>query len=362
MSGLLINKISILNYKNILDKTFNFDNKINCFVGNNGVGKTNILDSIYHLAIGKSSFSISNENNINHESEFMLLDGLFSINNKKENITCSLKRNETKVLKRNEKIYKKLSDHFGLIPVVLISPYDTNLIIEGSSERRKFMDSIISTYDKNYLQNIITHGKLIKQRNKILKYFNKSAKIDMDSILVYNDQIVKLSKPIHECRKNFVSEFVPLVIDKYNNISGKNEKVALQYKSDLNENEIGDLLEKSFQKDMILQFTSCGIHKDDLIFKIDNNSIKRFGSQGQQKSFLISLRFAEFEFLKNSNDLAPILLMDDIFDKLDIQRVKNIVDLVNSSEFGQLFVSDTDKPRIEKVIRSLKNSSEIFEI
>ena len=362
MSGLLINKISILNYKNILDKTFNFDNKINCFVGNNGVGKTNILDSIYHLAIGKSSFSISNENNINHESEFMLLDGLFSINNKKENITCSLKRNETKVLKRNEKIYKKLSDHFGLIPVVLISPYDTNLIIEGSSERRKFMDSIISTYDKNYLQNIITHGKLIKQRNKILKYFNKSAKIDMDSILVYNDQIVKLSKPIHECRKNFVSEFVPLVIDKYNNISGKNEKVTLQYKSDLNENEIGDLLEKSFQKDMILQFTSCGIHKDDLIFKIDNNSIKRFGSQGQQKSFLISLRFAEFEFLKNSNDLAPILLMDDIFDKLDIQRVKNIVDLVNSSEFGQLFVSDTDKPRIEKVIRSLKNSSEIFEI
>tara|TARA_B100000401_G_scaffold333365_1_gene232498 strand:+ start:2650 stop:3738 length:1089 start_codon:yes stop_codon:yes gene_type:complete len=362
MSGLLINKISILNYKNILDKTFNFDNKINCFVGNNGVGKTNILDSIYHLAIGKSSFSISNENNINHESEFMLLDGLFSINNKKENITCSLKRNETKVLKRNEKIYKKLSDHFGLIPVVLISPYDTNLIIEGSSERRKFMDSIISTYDKNYLQNIITHGKLIKQRNKILKYFNKSAKIDMDSILVYNDQIVKLSKPIHECRKNFVSEFVPLVIDKYNNISGKNEKVTLQYKSDLNENEIGDLLEKSFQKDMILQFTSCGIHKDDLIFKIDNNSIKRFGSQGQQKSFLISLRFAEFEFLKNSNDLAPILLMDDIFDKLDIQRVKNIVDLVNSSEFGQLFVSDTDKPRIEKVIKSLKNSSEIFEI
>ncbi len=362
MSGLLINKISILNYKNILDKTFNFDNKINCFVGNNGVGKTNILDSIYHLAIGKSSFSISNENNINHESEFMLLDGLFSINNKKENITCSLKRNETKVLKRNEKIYKKLSDHFGLIPVVLISPYDTNLIIEGSSERRKFMDSIISTYDKNYLQNIITHGKLIKQRNKILKYFNKSAKIDMDSILVYNDQIVKLSKPIHECRKNFVSEFVPLVIDKYNNISGKNEKVTLQYKSDLNENEIGDLLEKSFQKDMILQFTSCGIHKDDLIFKIDNNSIKRFGSQGQQKSFLISLRFAEFEFLKNSNDLAPILLMDDIFDKLDIHRVKNIVDLVNSSEFGQLFVSDTDKPRIEKVIRSLKNSSEIFEI
>ena len=224
------------------------------------------------------------------------------------------------------------------------------------------MDSIISTYDKNYLQNIITHGKLIKQRNKILKYFNKSAKIDMDSILVYNDQIVKLSKPIHECRKNFVSEFVPLVIDKYNNISGKNEKVTLQYKSDLNENEIGDLLEKSFQKDMILQFTSCGIHKDDLIFKIDNNSIKRFGSQGQQKSFLISLRFAEFEFLKNSNDLAPILLMDDIFDKLDIHRVKNIVDLVNSSEFGQLFVSDTDKPRIEKVIRSLKNSSEIFEI
>ena len=157
MSSLLLNKISILNYKNILDKTFNFDSKINCFIGNNGVGKTNILDSIYHLAIGKSSFSVSSENNINHDSEFMLLDGVFLINEKKENITCSLKRNETKVLKRNEKVYKKLSNHFGLIPVVLISPYDTNLIIEGSFERRKFMDSIISTYNMTYLQNIITH-------------------------------------------------------------------------------------------------------------------------------------------------------------------------------------------------------------
>ena len=362
MSRLALNKISILNYKNILDKTFNFDNKINCFVGHNGVGKTNILDSIYHLAIGKSCFSISNENNINHGSEFMLLDGLFSINDNEENITCSLKRNETKVLKRNEKIYKKLSDHFGLIPLVLISPYDTNLIVEGSFERRKFMDSIISTYDKTYLQNIITHGKLIKQRNKILKYFNKSAKVDMDSILIYDEQIIKLSEPIHKCRKKFVNEFIPIVIEKYNNISGKNEKVTLDYRSDLNDNNVSDLLKKSFQKDMILQFTSCGIHKDDLIFKIDNNSIKKFGSQGQQKSFLISLRFAEFEFLKNNNNLSPILLMDDIFDKLDIERVKNIVDLVNSSEFGQLFVSDTDKTRIEKVLKSLKNSSKIFEI
>ena len=266
------------------------------------------------------------------------------------------------MLKRNEKIYKKLSDHFGLIPLVLISPYDTNLIVEGSFERRKFMDSIISTYDKTYLQNIITHGKLIKQRNKILKYFNKSAKVDMDSILIYDEQIIKLSEPIHKCRKKFVNEFIPIVIEKYNNISGKNEKVTLDYRSDLNDNNVSDLLKKSFQKDMILQFTSCGIHKDDLIFKIDNNSIKKFGSQGQQKSFLISLRFAEFEFLKNNNNLSPILLMDDIFDKLDIERVKNIVDLVNSSEFGQLFVSDTDKTRIKKVLKSLKNSSKIFEI
>ena len=197
---------------------------------------------------------------------------------------------------------------------------------------------------------------------KILKYFNKSAKVDMDSILIYDEQIIKLSEPIHKCRKKFVNEFIPIVIEKYNNISGKNEKVTLDYRSDLNDNNVSDLLKKSFQKDMILQFTSCGIHKDDLIFKIDNNSIKKFGSQGQQKSFLISLRFAEFEFLKNNNNLSPILLMDDIFDKLDIERVKNIVDLVNSSEFGQLFVSDTDKTRIEKVLKSLKNSSKIFEI
>ena len=184
----------------------------------------------------------------------------------------------------------------------------------------------------------------------------------MDSILIYDEQIIRLSEPIHKCRKKFVNEFIPIVIEKYNSISGKNEIVTLDYRSDLNENSIGDLLKNSFQKDMILQFTSCGIHKDDLIFEIDSNSIKKFGSQGQQKSFLISLRFAEFEFLKNNNNLSPILLMDDIFDKLDIQRVKNIVDLVNSSEFGQLFVSDTDKSRIKKVLESLKNSSKIFEI
>ena len=357
-----LKKISIINYKNIVDKEYNLDPKINCFVGNNGVGKTNILDSIYHLALGKSYFNLRNDQLINKDEDFMVIDGLFDLNGKKENIICSIKRGDKKNLKRNGKTYKKFSNHIGLIPVVLISPYDNDLINEGSSERRKFIDSIISQNNKEYLINLIAYSRVIQNRNSLLKQYNKSVDFDLDTIKIYDDQIIKLSEPIFMARKNFFNDFKDLVIEKYDQISENQEKISIEYKSDLFDSEIKNLIENSFQKDVILQYTSSGIHKDDFIFNLDGSRIKKFGSQGQQKSFLIALKLAQFEYLKNKTGNSPILLLDDIFDKLDLIRVKRIVEIVNSTNFGQLFLSDTDRERIEKVLLSLNLSSKIFDV
>ena len=357
-----LKKISIINYKNIVDKEYNLDPKINCFVGNNGVGKTNILDSIYHLALGKSYFNLRNDQLINKNEDFMVIDGLFDLNGKKENIICSIKRGDKKNLKRNGKTYKKFSNHIGLIPVVLISPYDNDLINEGSSERRKFIDSIISQNNKEYLINLIAYSRVIQNRNSLLKQYNKSVDFDIDTIKIYDDQIIKLSEPIFMARKNFFNDFKDLVIEKYDQISENQEKISIEYKSDLFDSEIKNLIENSFQKDVILQYTSSGIHKDDFIFNLDGSRIKKFGSQGQQKSFLIALKLAQFEYLKNKTGNSPILLLDDIFDKLDLIRVKRIVEIVNSTNFGQLFLSDTDRERIEKVLSSLNLSSKIFDV
>ena len=357
-----LKKISIINYKNIVDKEYNLDPKINCFVGNNGVGKTNILDSIYHLALGKSYFNLRNDQLINKNEDFMVIDGLFDLNGKKENIICSIKRGDKKNLKRNGKTYKKFSNHIGLIPVVLISPYDNDLINEGSSERRKFIDSVISQNNKEYLINLIAYSRVIQNRNSLLKQYNKSVDFDLDTIKIYDDQIIKLSEPIFMARKNFFNDFKDLVIEKYDQISENQEKISIEYKSDLFDSEIKNLIENSFQKDVILQYTSSGIHKDDFIFNLDGSRIKKFGSQGQQKSFLIALKLAQFEYLKNKTGNSPILLLDDIFDKLDLIRVKRIVEIVNSTNFGQLFLSDTDRERIEKVLSSLNLSSKIFDV
>ena len=362
MISLFLKKISIINYKNILDKEYKLDPKINCFVGDNGVGKTNILDAVYHLSMGKSYFNVKNDQLINRGKDYMLVDGVFELNNKNESIVFSLKIGEKKVLKRNGKPYKKFSNHIGLIPVVLISPYDNDLINEGSSERRKFIDSIISQNDKEYLINLIAYTRVIQNRNKLLKQYNRSVDFDLDTIKVYDDQIYKLSEPIFKARDKFIKEFTPLVLEKYKHISDDKEKISIEYKSDLINNNIENLIKDSFQKDVILQYTSVGLHKDDFVFNIDENRIKRFGSQGQQKSFLIALKLAQFDYLKNETGNSPILLMDDIFDKLDLMRVKRIVEIVNSTNFGQLFLSDTDKERIEKVLSSLNLSSKIFEV
>tara|TARA_B100001094_G_scaffold59448_1_gene54913 strand:- start:758 stop:1846 length:1089 start_codon:yes stop_codon:yes gene_type:complete len=362
MKTLILNKLSLINYKNFDTESFDLDQKINCFVGDNGVGKTNVLDSIYHLATTKSYFHSLSSQSINHKAEFMVIEGNFKKGEKSENIVNSLKKGKKKTIKRNGKIYKKFSDHIGLIPLVMISPYDRDLIQEGSSNRRKFIDNVISQNNKTYLNQIISYQKILSQRNALLKYFKKNNTFDISILKVYDNQLSKLSLPIYKTRLDFFKNFVPVFVDRYNSISQNKEKVDISYESQLNYESLDSLLENSLEKDRIIQYTSCGIHKDDLIFEIDGFPIKKFGSQGQQKSFLISLKLAQFDYLKIESNSSPILLLDDIFDKLDNKRVQQLIHLVNNDEFGQLFISDTDYNRTKSIIEKIDSSFKMFEL
>ena len=357
-----LKQLSLLNYKNISDKSFDFDEKVNCFVGKNGRGKTNILDAIFHLSYGKSYFNPLAVQNIKHEEDFFLIDGIFFKNEKEEKIACSLKRGQKKVLKRNNKIYDKLSDHLGFIPLVIISPSDTNLISGGSDVRRKFIDSVISTLDNSYLNELIQYNKLVAQRNALLKYFALNQSFDNETLSIYNEQITPIGTNIFEKRKQFLEDFIPIFQKYYQLITDNAENVQLVYSSNLFENTFEELLINNINKDRALQYTSVGIHKDDLSFEIDNYPIKKFGSQGQQKSFLIALKLAQFDFIKQQSGVLPILLFDDIFDKLDESRVQKIVAMVNDEVFGQIFISDTHVERTEAIIKSTHQSYAIFQL
>jgi DNA replication and repair protein RecF len=354
--------LNLINYKNFKNQTFEFNSKVNCFVGSNGVGKTNILDAIYHLSFGKSYFNPIASQNIKHDEDFFVVDGRYSKDLKEEKIIVSLKKGGKKVIKRNSKSYNRFSDHIGLLPLVIISPVDRDLITEGSDLRRKFIDGVISQNDKIYLDQIIRYNKILFQRNSLLKQFYLSRTFDHDTIEIYDEQLSKIGNLIFNKRKEFLELFSPIFFEKYSIISNNKEKVNLNYKSQLKNHRLQDLLISNIEKDKVLQYTSAGTHKDDIEFLIGNYPIKKFGSQGQQKSFLIALKLAQYEVLKAKSGNSPILLLDDIFDKLDSKRVKQIIKMVNDSNFGQLFISDTDAKRTENVVKSAHDNYEIFKL
>ncbi len=357
-----LNTLSLVNYKNFESQVFDFDSKINCFVGANGIGKTNALDAIYHLAFGKSYFNPVALQNIKHGEEFFVIDGSFTKNERKEKIVVSLKRGQKKVIKRNGKAYEKFSEHIGFIPLVIISPADRNLIIEGSDTRRKFIDSVISQSDKSYLTTLISYNKVLSQRNALLKYFALNNTFNADTLAVYNEQMTGYGNEIFKKREEFLKIFIPIFLQRYNAISLSKESINLEYKSDLFQNDLNQLLDQNLNKDKALQYTSVGIHKDDLIFLIDGFPIKKFGSQGQQKSFLIALKLAQFDFIKQQSGVSPILLLDDIFDKLDENRVSQIISLVDDDHFGQIFISDTHADRTENIVKQIHQSYKLFKL
>ncbi len=359
---MILKTLSLLNYKNFDSKTFQFDSKINCFVGPNGVGKTNVLDAIYHLSFGKSYFNPVSSQNIKHNADFFVIDGLYNKDERDEKIIVALKKGQKKTLKRNGKLYNRFSDHIGFLPLVIISPADRDLITEGSDTRRKFIDGVISQGDKVYLNDLIKYNKVISQRNALLKYFALNATFNADTLEIYNHQLTELGSNIFEKRDAFLKEFIPIFKERYKVISNNNEEVNLIYKSDLFKDSLNNLLVKTLKKDRALQFTSVGVHKDDLSFEIEQYSIKKFGSQGQQKSFLIALKLAQFDFIKSHSGVNPILLLDDIFDKLDEQRVVQIITLVENENFGQLFITDTHPERTEQIIKNTHQTYQIFNL
>lgn len=359
---MILKTLSLLNYKNFDSQTFQFDSKINCFVGPNGVGKTNVLDAIYHLSFGKSYFNPVSSQNIKHNADFFVIDGLYNKDERDEKIIVALKKGHKKTLKRNGKLYNRFSDHIGFLPLVIISPADRDLITEGSDTRRKFIDGVISQGDKVYLNDLIKYNKVISQRNALLKYFALNATFNADTLEIYNHQLTELGSKVFEKRDSFLKEFIPIFKERYKVISNNNEEVNLIYKSDLFKDSLNNLLVKTLKKDRTLQFTSAGVHKDDLSFEIEQYSIKKFGSQGQQKSFLIALKLAQFDFIKSHSGINPILLLDDIFDKLDEQRVAQIITLVENENFGQLFITDTHPERTEQIIKNAHQTYQIFNL
>ncbi|PWK17676.1 DNA replication/repair protein RecF [Xanthomarina spongicola] len=359
---MILKSLSLLNYKNFESQSFAFNNKINCFVGNNGVGKTNVLDAIYHLSFGKSYFNPIASQNIKHDEAFFVINGDYEKEDKTEKIVISLKKGQKKIIKRNSKAYERFSDHIGFLPLVIISPADRDLITEGSTTRRKFMDSVISQSDKQYLDNLINYNKILVQRNSLLKYFALNNTFNADTLEVYNKQLDTYGSIIFEKRQTFLESFIPIFKERYKIISKGNELVNLSYSSHLLEDKLETLLKKSINKDKALQYTSVGIHKDDLIFEIEEHPIKKFGSQGQQKSYLIALKLAQFDFIKAQSGVNPILLLDDIFDKLDEERVSQIIKLVDDENFGQLFISDTHAERTENAVKQVHQSYEIFKL
>ena len=357
-----LKSLSLLSFKNYEESLLEFSSSINCFVGNNGSGKTNLLDAIYYLCFCKSYFNSVDSQNILHDKPFFVVEGTFERNDNPEKVFCAVKRGQKKLFKRNNKEYEKLADHIGVFPLVIISPSDRDLIIEGSTTRRKFMDGVIAQSNKIYLNNLIKYNQVLAQRNALLKYFAANRTSDPFTLEIYNEQLVSLATEIYTTRTAFMKQFNPIFQTYYKAISSTNEQVDLEYKSQLNENDLASLLKESLTKDKILQYTSCGTHKDDLVFKIGDFPIKKQGSQGQQKTYLIALKLAQFDFIKNLVGYKPLLLLDDIFDKLDDSRVEAIVRLVSEHHFGQIFITDTHKSRTEEIVRNIDDSYRIFDI
>lgn len=359
---MIIRSLSLLNFKNHSDTNFEFSPQINCFVGNNGVGKTNILDSLHYLSVAKSFLGSKDLNNIKKDQDFFSIEGNIYDGEKENIIKIQQQKDAKKMIKKNDKSYDRIADHIGFLPSVIISPYDSNLISDSGESRRKFVDAMISQTDSEYLFNLIQYQKTVQQRNALLKDFAKNRYFDRDSLEIYDEPLTKFGTNIFEKRTEFTSAIVPLIQSYYDVISKGNEKVSVIYESDLSEKSFQDLLQDYLEKDRILTYTSKGIHKDDLVFEMNGIAMKKSASQGQQKSFLIALKLSQMNRIKALTGKTPVLLLDDIFDKLDDSRVSQLIELVNQEHFGQIFITDTSRERTENIVRRINEESKIFEL
>lgn len=354
---MLLQRLSIVNYKNIREAILEFSPKINCFIGHNGAGKTNVLDAIYFLSFCRSSQTALDSLAIRHDESFFMLEGSYS----DFSVLCGMKRGSKKHFKRSGKEYKRLSEHIGLIPLVMISPSDTMLIEGGSEERRRLMDMVISQTERPYMDALMRYGKALQQRNVMLKFEDREP--DPDVLGILEEQMATEGEYIYERRQAFVRQLTPLFQEYYARISGGHERVELTYTSHCQRGPLLEVIRRDRMKDRAVGYSLHGVHRDDLEIMLDGHPMRREGSQGQQKTFVISLKLAQFSFLKRAHGQAvPLLLLDDIFDKLDATRVGQIVHLVSSEEFGQIFITDTNREHLDKILSDTSHEYKIFKV
>ncbi len=355
-----LQQLKITNFRNYESGKLEFSEKLNCFVGKNGVGKTNLLDAVYYLCMCKSYFGVPDTVVALHQAPFFRAEGLFSRNGRTEKVVAKVKVRRKKIFECNDVAYKKLSEHIGLIPVVMIAPDDTRLATDGSEVRRRFIDNTLAQLAPDYLRQLIIYTKVLEQRNATLKHFAKTGTYNTALIASYDSQLLEPAANIFEYRKQFIEEFIPFFQLYYGIISGQNEEVSCTYSSPLAENTMEQILEKNKQRDRILQRTSSGIHKDDLVFVINGRPLKRYASQGQLKSFVLAVKLAQYEFIRQQKKIAPLLLLDDIFDKLDKLRVRQLLGLLLERDFGQIFITDTHENRVEGILKGFSENFKKF--
>ena len=353
-----LRKLSLLNFKNIAECELAFGPAINCLVGDNGAGKTNIVDAVYYLSMCKSAFGMTDGQAIRHGADFFLAEGLYTSDHEKsEQVVCTFSRKSGKVLKRNGKEYERLSDHVGLIPAVVVSPADSVLISDAADERRRFLNAFISMLDRNYMQALIRYNAVLAERNRLLKMQPDEVMLE-----IYDQQLIEHGNRIHQRRSEFAERLQPLVAEFYRLLSEDREQVELRYKSELNERPFEEVLRAARQKDLVNEFTTAGIHRDDLTLRIGGYPLRKYGSQGQQKSFLIALKLAQYTLLAEEQGERPLLLLDDLFDKLDAGRVEQLLRLVSSEQFGQILITDCNPTRLKAILDRAGGSYTLYQV
>ncbi len=354
----VLEKIVISDFRNIELQELNFSPNVNCISGNNGEGKTNLLDAIYYLSMTKSAFATSDRFNFRHGTEEFSLAGTYRMENGlSSRFAVKMNSKADKKVRRDDKAYGKVSEHIGVLPIVMVSPADISMISESGEERRRFANAMLSQMDREYMTATQQYNRLLQQRNRMLK----DSDPDRSLLEVLDIKMSSLSEPIYRARKKLVEELRPLVAEYYKSLSGDAEQIDIEYDTELSKAPLDQILAASFEKDRILKYTSAGIQRDDFLFYMNGHQIRRCGSQGQQKSFLVSLKFAQYEIMKRSYGFAPILLLDDVFDKLDMNRISNLLQMVASNDFGQIFITDSNKVRMAGIVDGLTSDRSYFE-
>jgi DNA replication and repair protein RecF len=382
LQNMFLQKISLANFKSYEYEAFEFSERVNCIVGENGTGKTNLLDAIYFLALTKSSISNQDALSINHEAEYMMVEGEFKSfefgvssaelldvdtlrtpHSKLQTlITISLQRGQKKAVLRDKKAYERISEHIGKFPVVMLSPNDTDVIRDGSEERRKFFDGVMAQLDAEYLENLLQYNRLLLQRNSLLKQFAERNYVDDLLLDIYSDPLVEVGQKLYQARNQFITDFLPIFKKHYATLSDAREEVEMIYESEVGADNFIQVFRKNRQRDLAAQRTTMGVHKDDFVFEINGFTLRKFGSQGQQKSFVIALKLAQFEMLSKQKGFPPILLLDDIFDKLDDRRIQQLINMMIDGTFSQVFITDARPERTHQLLDNLGVEVKYFEI